>query len=524
MPGPEPNEELAGLLKAIGGDGLSPEEHARLEAILREDPQARKHYLRYVHTEALLAWRYASVPNSPAQIEAGDETTENVVVHPDRFGKSTTRPGWRRVLGVAAVLLLGLFLGLPLGSLFKRSSAGGSPVFPRGEAVAVLASVGNDVRWNKAHSMPRVAGSELGKGWMQIDAGTIELKFRSGATVQVDGPAVFGIDSAKRGFLDYGHVSVHAPQEARDFVVGTASMEVVDLGTRFALSVDADSGKAKVKVLEGLVDLHLRKVDGQDHVQPLPAGQSANIDADGKILGTDGTALDPKYQPNTKLLAHWPLDRADATAKVADLSGNGLNGQLQGETDAIPFPGKAGEAFDLTRGGYIDISTCLPALTRTSAFTFTAWIADAKGMIFSMSDGTPRNRVQFEISRNRLLYGWQKGGQFDHVAAGLPEWEAGRWYHVAVSVSGGFVTLYRDGHPLLAPRSTGMQINTPSLGPMAVEKPTHAYIGYLIANHINQPQALGGKIGDVQIYGRALDERAIRYLYEHPGEAIQAVP
>ena len=34
-------------------------------------------------------------------------------------------------------------------------------------------------------------------------------------------------------------------------------MEVVDLGTRFELSVDRDSNEAHVSVTEGLVDLHL---------------------------------------------------------------------------------------------------------------------------------------------------------------------------------------------------------------------------------------------------------------------------
>ncbi len=93
--------------------------------------------------------------------------------------------------------------------------------------------------------MPRMPGSELGKGWMQIDAGTIELKFKSGATIQVEGPAVFGIDSAMRGFLEYGRASVHAPEGARDFVVGTAAMEVVDLGTRFTMSVAENSRESK---------------------------------------------------------------------------------------------------------------------------------------------------------------------------------------------------------------------------------------------------------------------------------------
>ncbi len=277
-----------------------------------------------------------------------------------------------------------------------------------------------------------------------------------------------------------------------------------------------------MRVLEGLVDLHVRGEGTQRRIQTLPAGQTANVDAAGRVIRIDGSALDSKQQLTSDLLAHWRLDDIDVTGQVADSSGNGRHARLHGNTDAIVCPGKVGGAFDLTQGAYIDLGAHIPALTSISAFTISAWVCDAKGMVFSVSDGTPRNRVQFERFGDLLLYGWQKGGDFDHIAADVAGWDAGRWYHVAVSVSGGLVTLYRDGRALQAPCSRGMKINTPSLGPIDINKPTHAYIGYLIANHANIPQFLGGKIDDVQIYGRALDERAIRYLYEHPGETYRS--
>jgi hypothetical protein len=522
MPDMTPNEELTGLLKAISEDGLSSEQHDRLEAILRDDPAARKRYLQYIRADALLTWRYAPMPDLTAELESGDEMTECMAALPDPRRATALRPAWRRALNVAAVLILGLLLGLPLGLLWNRRVPDELRAsVPNGEAVAVLAFVGDDVRWNKAHSMPRKPGSDLGKGWMQIDAGTIGVKFRSGATVQVEGPAVFGIDSPMRGFLEHGRASVYAPEGARDFVVGTAAMEVVDLGTRFTISVAEGSGESKVGVLEGLVDLHVRGEGTQRRIQTVPAGQTADVDAAGRVVRIEGSALDAKQQSASDLLAHWRLDDVDATGRVADASGNGRHGKLHGNAGTIACPGKAGGAFDLTKGGYIDLRAHLPSLTSNSAFTIAAWVCDAKGMVFSVSDGTPRNRVQFERFGNLLLYGWQKGGNFDHIAADVAGWETGRWYHVAVSVSGGMVTLYRDGHALQAPCSRGMQINTPSLGPIDLEKPTHAYIGYLIANHANAPQFLGGKIDDVQIYRRALDERAIRYLYEHPGQTYQ---
>ncbi len=168
MPDMKPNEELAGLLKAISEDRLSPEQHERLEAILRDDPEARKRYLRYIQADALLAWRYAHVPDLPADLGTGEEVTQSIVSLPDRRRETAMMPTWRGALKVAAVLIVGLLLGLPLGWLFNRrvpderlASA------PNGEAVAVLASVNGDVRWNKAQQHAEDAGQRVGQ---RVDA------------------------------------------------------------------------------------------------------------------------------------------------------------------------------------------------------------------------------------------------------------------------------------------------------------------------------------------------------------------
>ncbi len=67
MPDLNPDQCLAELLKAISDGALSAEQHARLEAILRDDKDARAAYVRYVNVDALLSWRYASVPEPPSR-------------------------------------------------------------------------------------------------------------------------------------------------------------------------------------------------------------------------------------------------------------------------------------------------------------------------------------------------------------------------------------------------------------------------------------------------------------------------
>jgi hypothetical protein len=126
----ESNEELADLLKAVSEYRLSPEQHERLEAILRDDPDARKQYLRYVHADALLSWRYAPVLDQPADLDAGDEVPEIIAAPPDRRneeGKPVTpkptttarkhsRFWWVSGIGVA------IAASLMLAALLSRST------------------------------------------------------------------------------------------------------------------------------------------------------------------------------------------------------------------------------------------------------------------------------------------------------------------------------------------------------------------------------------------------------------------
>jgi len=506
------------LLDALANQTISDEQFAQLERLICEDPALRKRFLDFQNVIGDLEER--AIQDETLQSEPNGRAAH----------ESKAVLSWRQRLGriehVAVAALLLLCLGLTF-LLWKGSKPGGEGIAGpsqgssgQTEAIATLTSVSDDVVWSNSHASARTAGKGLDKGWMQLDAGVIEITFRSGATVRVEGPALFGIDSPLRGFLEYGGIVVHAPDEARDFVVGTSAMEVVDLGTRFEMTVDQDTSAVAVEVTEGLVDLHIGDEQMRRRIHPLPAGKSAFVDATGKVVRIAGEAIDPTYRSASRLLAHWRLDDSAANSMVLDASGNELHGRLNGNTNTNSLPGKIGQALDLSPRGYIDLSEHIAPLTATNTFTFAAWVRDARDMVFSMSDGTRRDRVQFEIHGNTLLYGWQKGPQFDHITGRVSGWDRRRWYHIAVSVSGGAVTIYRDGKPLNSPRGRGTKINTRTRVPADIHRPTHAYIARLIANHNNREQFLAGRIDDIQFYSRALDDRAVRFLFEHPGRTF----
>ena len=490
------NKNFESLVEAYLANELTDEEKAELTKRLDEDANLREQFREVVELEYFL--------KSNASSAGLNQDDEDLIVK-----ISSGKNKYFERLGMAALVMFSLTLLWLLWQNKDRADI---------STVAILQTVSRDAVFNERHELPTREGSRLEKGWIHLNEGTIELKFNSGATVELEGPAVFGIDNGMRGFLESGTVKVHAPGEAQDFVVGTANMEVVDLGTRFELSIDSNS-KATVKVSEGLVDLHLGGNGTPRQIQPLPAGQEAEVNAVGQILSIEGTPSDPGFGIGSGLLAHWQLDRIESNNSLVDISGNDRVALFNGNAEDSLVKGVKGEAIHLEEDRWIDISHHTSVLTKTRSFTFTAWIKGADDIIFSVSDGTPYSRIQFELWGNLLVYGWQKGALFDAIEGKVDRWEPERWYHIAVTVSGPTVTLYRDGSPLLS-RSIGQRISSKSLVPADLERPSKTYIGFLPSNHIHKPQHLGGMIDDVQLYGRALDEQAVRFLFENPGETV----
>jgi len=495
------DERAQHLLEAYLADVLTDEEKAELTAWLDADPSHRAAFREATELEYFL--------HAQLQEEAGPADVANQAARKWRWTG-------RNILGVAAVAL-GVLTLLGTWWFDERPVGTGDS-----ESVAKITGVSDDAAFGPAHDLPRRTGGALSKGWVRLDKGSVELEFQSGARVTVLGPSVFGIDSATRGFLESGEVRVLTPENAQGFAIGTPQMEVVDLGTRFRLRVDPKN-KAEVQVDEGLVELHLGGGGTPRKIQTLPAGLRANISADGELLSLEGAPLDPAFARNAGLLARWKLDGVAADGTVRDASAHGWHAVFQGKPASATTSGRVDGALALSAGQAIDISPVVPQLARSKAFTFAAWVKDLDNMIFSFSDGTSDNRIQFEKWGNQLIYGWQQGGSFDAVGGKASDWNKGDWHHVAVTVSGREVTIYLNGTRLVS-RATGQRVGLAVLAPSDLTRATKGHLGLLPANHNGKPQWMDGQIDDVQIYGRALDEAAIEDLFEQPGAVNTEFP
>ncbi len=480
------------LLRYLDNE-LTPVEILEVESWLKCDLKARA-MLAEIAEQAILVADLAR-PNSD---------TPKISQFPDAKSKRSRPTLW---LGISALLVIFFSVATLQWNLISRE---------RNNAVAHLEFVSEDAVFSNNHKLPRQVGSGLGKGWVQLEQGHLNIRFRSGASVELEGPAAFGIDTSMRSYLDYGRVRVHAPESARDFVVATESMEVVDLGTKFDLTHDRETGESEVFVIEGLVDLHLGTRGAARTIQPLGAGFTAQVDASGEIVTLEQRSQESAVKPN--LLAHWNFD---GTAN--DSSENQIDGEFHPAENGATISGISGQAFFLGERGFVDLSEHAKRLGEAETFTLSAWVRDPSdriAILFSLTDGTENERVQIHLNRRHLVFGWQNGMHFDSVAGRVDGWEPDRWYHVAVAVRGGMVWLYRDGQQIRS-ATIGQKLGTRIPGLAAVKQPTNAYLGKLSdaadGGRIT-PQWLGGAVDEVRIYSGAVSQSDIRFLFEHPNQ------
>lgn len=115
----------------------------------------------------------------------------------------------------------------------------------------------------------------LKTGLFEIESGAAFIAFNSGATATVEGPASLRIETRNRVFLHQGKLTADVPPAATGFTVNTERMNIVDIGTRFGISV-LENGDVEVHVMEGVVEAS--RASGNSVTQILEEGLSLRAD------------------------------------------------------------------------------------------------------------------------------------------------------------------------------------------------------------------------------------------------------
>lgn len=236
-------EEWETLLdKAISGR-LTDAEANELKTLLKSDQRRIDDYIRYVDMHGSLYQEPLLAVAGGADTLIDFETIKSVEAR-----KETVR-FWKRFATVASIAALVAF-SLNLWQFFPETTSEG---FERTEYIGILTSLKSGETTGEHY-----VGKGVQRGPFKLDGGKAQVRLDNGVELSLRGPVEFDVFGLDHIALVTGRVTANVPSQAIGFRIDTPDMEVVDLGTEFALKVDG-SGKSRLHVLEGEVEARLKK-------------------------------------------------------------------------------------------------------------------------------------------------------------------------------------------------------------------------------------------------------------------------
>ncbi|EDY19634.1 LamG domain protein jellyroll fold domain protein [Chthoniobacter flavus Ellin428] len=292
---PELNSQEWHRLFTAKADGtITPEEHERLAALLKESAEARREWFAFQDAEAaLLAW-------SQREALRRDEGVDVTLPKTELAGAHSSRNGWLRYAGTLAA---GIVIGLAAWALWPKASlnSGNNRIAARDEAttssVAML-SRGVNLEWDKSVGVPAL-NAPLPPGLLRLKSGVAEIEFFQGARLCIEGPAEIRLLSAGAAYCQYGKFSAHVPPPARGFRLSTPKGDIVDLGTDFGL--DLNDKSPELHVFKGEVELHQPKVE----MRKLTTGTGAGLENPGanRMLVANAAAFVFSHDLDARVIA-----------------------------------------------------------------------------------------------------------------------------------------------------------------------------------------------------------------------------
>ena len=292
------DQQLLTLIAEVLDGTLDNDSRETLNDLLKTNPDARRLYRDHMELHARLHLDYTgglateampvSLPSSANSTVSGATVTY--------FAKP-----WgvlAAVLAVAAcITLIATFSWLQQS---EETSMAGQPTEANIESFVTIKQV-RAARWESGKLLTAV-GARLGTGTMRLSEGLVTLQFDSGAEVNLEAPSELTLIDAMNVYLVKGTVVADIPDSATGFRVTTPWAEVVDFGTRFSVSVDAETGGTRTQVYEGLV-----KVQSQlsDEVVSLKTGQH-NLVEKGVLGSAQDGLSEPAWGTESLAASHGP--------------------------------------------------------------------------------------------------------------------------------------------------------------------------------------------------------------------------
>ncbi|MDF1815767.1 MAG: FecR domain-containing protein [Verrucomicrobiales bacterium] len=358
----------------------------------------------------------------------------------------------------------------------------------------------------------------ISNGMVDLKDGVAEIAFNSGARAFVEGPARLSVESNNRIFLQKGKITAEVASEASGFTVNTPRMNIVDIGTRFGVSV-AKNGETELHVMQGVVEASR----SSGNAVSIRVREGLALKADSRPLsalepipyGGDRFSLTAGVWQDASPVIHYEFDESGG-AELLD-TGNLQKGgpydlSLLGEFDAKPrrAPGLSGGC--LVFEGSRTLSTPLSQdFLLEKPFTIAFWM--------KIPPRIGREADDYVIGWGNEQAGWEFGCRnadgggalivrnAGSMITGTTDLADGKWHHIVARFIGGesvematHIHLYVDGHQ--------ERITSWSGGGTSVGTVGELRIGDL------RKSGFPGWLDRISIYDEAISTRSIQRLFK----------
>jgi hypothetical protein len=435
------------------------------------------------------------------------------------------------------------------------------PPDPRPEAPAAGVEIAtvihlDGVEWEPG-SEPLGVGGVVTSGRLRFRQGRLTLVFFSGVSMTVEGPADLELLAAGRVACYRGRLRARVPRGAEGFTVLAPGMEVLDLGTEFALNLDED-GKSRVMVFQGEAAVSVLGKDGRSvRGQLLPRRSSIEVDPDAggihDVLPRPDAfvplaefvprplELPPGYAAEVLAARPWGYWRFDALAdgkvpnRVAGrpalqaLGGVAVEKSADGNCWARFRPREPDQGF-LMEGewspprveGYALELWVQADLPSPNAFSQTALVGlidrrdeEAENHLAYLELTARGRRSPHEPCAVRFLDRWPAATSGGADLFSRRTFVPSLWHHVVGQKSGDTLELYVDGE----------RVGTTPARPEATDPPDRKTVPCrLLVGRLkrksrlpwtNEVRAFEGRLGELAVYDRPLTLEEIR-RHAHP--------
>jgi ferric-dicitrate binding protein FerR (iron transport regulator) len=433
-------DELAELCDVLLDGKLTDQQKSRLDELLVASEEARQFYVRVLGLSASL-FEYA------AELQFPTQTVPSASMPVGR-----KRQLWWALaaLTTAAAIVVAIVL---------HGSNDASGEADAEEFAAQITGL-QDCQW--ADAKPGLElGDQLQPGQqLELASGMAEITFDCGAQVTLEGPAKLNLNSAWEATLHRGKLRAEVPAEAVGFGIQSATVDVVDLGTEFGMTVDAQ-GATDVCVLQGAVEATPRDTaSAQPTKFVLKQHKARRFNHTGSEEIENTANLLSQFTKPTKLQrlaktakhVHWSFDEADGRKAQADgswPSSKDLGALIETSSEVDQAEPRIGGRWRgaLRFDGHLHAHASVPGFSDRTPHTIAFWVripSEATlgdtGPIFAwftkaqdsahvqpVQIGWNTNRAQGPLGALRTDI-----GRID--AIGTTNLRDGQWHHVAVAV------------------------------------------------------------------------------------------